>query len=76
MANEKSETSEKETASEGKGVAVAGKVSLVTWQKVKYLSLRRSMATGQNITMSRCVGDILDKAAEGLDAPPADLVSE
>lgn len=54
--------------------AVSCKVDLVTWQKINYLALQRSMKAGQKVTVSSTAGEILEKAAEGLGGPPADLL--
>lgn len=54
--------------------SISCKVDLITWQKINYLALQRSMKAGQKVTVSRTAGEILEKAAKGLDAPPADLV--
>lgn len=79
MASEKqvsqNEASEVEGPVTDDKVAVATKVNIETWRKIKYLSLKRSMQTGTNYTLSRTTGDLLDKVAESLEEPPSDLVA-
>lgn len=63
------------TQEKDQGVSIACKVNLETWQKLKYLSLKLSMSEGRNVTISRAVGDVLEKVAADLPAPPDDLVA-
>lgn len=76
--NEQAADTEPQDGSEEEGAqdrSISCKVDLITWQKINYLALQRSMKAGKKVTVSRTAGEILEKAAEGLDAPPASLVS-
>lgn len=69
------ETTEAGTEESAKDRSISCKVDLATWQKINYLALQRSMKAGQKVTVSRTAGEILEKAAESLEGPPADLVN-
>lgn len=63
------------TDSQPTGVTVAAKVDIATWRRLKYLSLKLSMSEGHNVTISRAVGDILNRVSADLPEPPDDLMA-